>query len=73
MEKRRKKKGKGRKTGEIKNRGRAGGDGKGEKRDNVFKMAPDFRGRLDLTLLLHEYSQNGGTCSTTRTGNFLSF
>ena len=27
MEKRRKKKGKGRKTGEIKNRGRAGGDG----------------------------------------------
>ena len=31
MEKRRKKKGKGRKTGEIKNLGRAGGDGKGEK------------------------------------------
>ena len=31
VEKRRKKKGKGRKTGEIKNRGRAGGDGKGEK------------------------------------------
>ena len=31
MEKRRKKEGKGRKTGEIKNRGRVGGDGKGEK------------------------------------------
>ena len=33
MEKRRKKEGKGRKRGEIKNRGRAGGDGKGEKRE----------------------------------------
>ena len=31
VEKRRRKEGKGRKTGEIKNRGRAGGDGKGKK------------------------------------------
>jgi len=55
--------------------GRAGSDGKREKvglPDNVFKMAPDFRGRLGRVISFINTKQDGGTFSSTTAGNFLS-
>ena len=51
--------------------------GRGKRREplpyNVSKMAPNFRGRLDLGGVPHKYLQHGGTYSATRRGSCLSF
>ena len=51
------------------------GRGKGRKPlpNNVCKMTPDFRGRLVLGRISHQYLQDGGTCSSTRRGIVVSF
>ena len=41
--------------------------------DNVFKMAPDFRGRLGLVIAFRNTEQDGGTFTATTAGTFLSF
>ena len=41
--------------------------------DNVFKMAPDFRGRLGLVKAFVNTEQDGGTFTATTAGSFLSF
>ena len=51
--------------------------GRGKRReplpDNVFKMAPDFRGRLGLVISFINTEQGGGTFTPTTAGSFLSF
>jgi len=40
---------------------------------NVFKMAPDFRGRLGLVISFINTERDGGTLTATTAGSFLSF
>ena len=51
--------------------------GRGKSREllpnNVFKMAPDFRGKLGQVIALKNIKQGGGTFSSKRRGCFLSF
>ena len=51
------------------------GRGKGREPlpNNASKMALDFRGRLVLGHIPHQYLQDGGTCSSTRRGIVVSF
>ena len=57
--------------------GARGTMGRGKRReplpDNVFKMAPDFRGRLGLVISFINTEQDGGTFTATTAGSFLSF
>jgi len=57
--------------------GARGTMGRGKRReplpDNVFKMAPDFRGRLGLAISFTNTKQDGGTFTETTAGSFLSF
>ena len=57
--------------------GARGTMGRGKRReplpDHVFKMAPDFRGRLGLVIALINTEQDGGTFTATTAGTFLSF
>ena len=46
--------------------------GRGKLPDNVFKMAPDFRGRLGLVISFINTEQDGGTFTATA-GSFLAF
>jgi len=58
-------------------RGARGTMGRGKRReplpDKVFKMAPDFRGRLGLFIAFVNTEQDGGTFTATTAGSFLSF
>jgi len=53
--------------------GARGTMGRGTLPDNIFKLAPDFRGRLGLVISYINTEQDGETFTATTAASFLSF